>query len=86
MPAQRTESVHSKEQTMIRMVALLLLPLAVSACGARHQALGKVSGNYRALNPGHWTPTRDDLRGPRAPLPPAQSPTLAHPATQGTGA
>ena len=71
---------------MNRMVAMVLLPLAVSACAGHHQTLGKVSGNYRALNPGHWIPTRDDLRGPRAPLPPAQSPTLAHPATQGAGA
>lgn len=71
---------------MIRLVAVLLLSLAVSACGGGHQALGKVSGKYRALNTGRWTPTRDDLRGPRAPLPPAQSPALAGPAAGKVGA
>ena len=28
------------------------------------------------MNAGRWTPTADDLRGPRVPLPPAMSPAF----------
>jgi len=72
----RPESVFTKERTMIRRLALLLIPLAVSACAGGHPKLAEVSGKYRPLNAGKWTPTRDDLRGPRAPLPPVRSPQV----------
>lgn len=71
---------------MTRMVALLLLPITIAGCSGGGQALGKPTGKYRALNVGKWSPTRDDLRGPRAPLPPSQSPSLAQPTVQGAGA
>ncbi|UZO95026.1 hypothetical protein RMHFA_05720 (plasmid) [Roseomonas mucosa] len=61
---------------MIRRVVLLLLPLAVSACAGGHPPLAEASGSYRALNAGKWVPTRDDLRGPREPLAPVDSPSL----------
>jgi hypothetical protein len=67
---------------MNRRLALLLLPLAVSACAGGHPPLAEASGKYRALNAGRWTPTRDDLRGPRQPLPPVQSPQVARPVVQ----
>jgi hypothetical protein len=78
---QSPESVFTKERTMIRRLALLLIPLAVSACAGGHPKLAVPSGKYRPLNAGRWTPTRDDLRGPRAPLPPKQSPQVTQPAT-----
>lgn len=81
----RPESVFTKELTMIRRLALLLIPLAVSACAGGHPKLAEASGRYRPLNAGKWTPTRDDLRGPRAPLPPVHSPQVkqsAAPAAQ----
>lgn len=68
---------------MMKLVLPLLLSLAVSACAGGHQPLGKISGKYRVLNAGRWTPTRDDLRGPRAPLPRVQSPALARPSARG---
>lgn len=61
---------------MIRRAVLLLPLLAVAACAGDHPPLSEASGPYRALNPGRWTPTPDDLRGPRSPLPPSQSPSL----------
>ena len=61
---------------MIRRVVLLLPLLAVAACAGGHPPLAEASGPYRPLNPGRWTPTSDDLRGPRSPLPPSQSPSL----------
>jgi hypothetical protein len=61
---------------MIRWVILLLPLLAVAACADGHPPLAEASGPYRALNPGKWTPTPDDLRGPRLPLPPSLSPSL----------
>ena len=64
------------EQTMIRPLLSLLLVLAVGGCGGSHR-LSEPSGPWRALNAGRWVPSADDLRGPRAPLPPAQSPSLA---------
>jgi len=73
---QSPESVFTKERTMTRRLALLLIPLAVSACAGGHPKLAEASGKYRPLNAGRWTPTRDDLRGPRAPLPPVQSPQV----------
>jgi hypothetical protein len=64
---------------MIQRVVFLLLPLAVSACAGGHPPLSEASGPYRPLNAGRWAPTRDDLRGPRAPLAPVDSP-YANPA------
>lgn len=60
---------------MIRLLAAAVLALSLGAC-AHHPPLAEASGPYRPLNAGRWTPTPDDLRGPRAPLPPAQSPAL----------
>jgi len=77
---QSPESVFTKELTMIRRLALLLIPLAVSACAGGHPKLAEASGKYRPLNAGKWAPTRDDLRGPRAPLPPVRSPQVQQPA------
>jgi hypothetical protein len=71
---------------MILRFALLLLPLAVSACAGSHPPLAQPSGDYRALNTGRWTPTNDDLRGPRTPLPPSQSPVVVMPAPGSLGA
>lgn len=63
---------------MIRRLSLaLLLPALMGGC-AHHPPLAEPKGAIRPLNAGHWTPTSDDLRGPRAPLPPVQSPSL-HP-------
>ena len=81
---------------MIRRAALLLIPLAVSACAGKHPPLAEASGKYRPLNVGKWTPTRDDLRGPRLPLAPKDSPNAnptpvatiapaAQPGTEGEG-
>lgn len=77
---------------MIRRVALALVPLlALSACAGSHR-LPEPSGPWRPLNTGQWVPTRDDLRGPRLPLPPVQSPNAAPapvagaPRAGGTGA
>ncbi|ONF49431.1 hypothetical protein [Methylobacterium radiotolerans] len=64
---------------MIRRAALLLIPLAVSACSGDRPSLAEASGPYRPLNEGRWSPTDDDLRGPRAPIAPKDSPSL-HPA------
>lgn len=60
---------------MIRPALLVLVALSLSAC-AHRPPLAEAKGKYRPLNVGKWSPTRDDLRGPRAPLPPAQSPSL----------
>lgn len=66
---------------MIRRAVLLLIPLAVSACAGKHPPLAEASGAYRPLNAGKWTPTRDDLRGPRLPLAPKDSPSINPPPT-----
>ena len=58
-----------------RFYFALLLPALLPGC-ANHPPLAEAKGAIRPLNAGRWTPTSDDLRGPRAPLPPAQSPTL----------
>jgi hypothetical protein len=60
---------------MIQRLAFLLLPLALAAC-AGHPPLAEASGPLRSMNAGRWTPTADDLRGPRVPLPPAMSPAF----------
>ncbi|KFD27419.1 type IV secretion system lipoprotein VirB7 [Sphingobium yanoikuyae] len=60
---------------MNRPAFIVLVALTLSAC-AHHPPLAEAKGPYRPLNAGKWTPTRDDLRGPRAPLPPASSPSL----------
>jgi hypothetical protein len=58
-----------------RFYFALFLPALVGGC-ASHPPLAEPKGAIRPLNAGHWTPTADDLRGPRAPLPPVQSPSL----------
>lgn len=63
---------------MTRLIALVGLALSLAAC-ANHPPLAEASGPYRPLNPDRWTPTSDDLRGPRAPLLPADSPSLNPP-------
>lgn len=61
---------------MIRRFCLaLLVPIVLAGC-ADHPPLAEASGAIRPLNAGRWTPSADDLRGPRAPLPPALSPAL----------
>jgi hypothetical protein len=61
---------------MIRRFYLcLLLPMSLAGC-ADHPPLAEATGAIRPLNAGRWAPTPDDLRGPRAPLPPALSPAL----------
>ncbi|WP_454888867.1 hypothetical protein [Sphingobium indicum] len=60
---------------MVRPFLAALFILSLAAC-AHHPPLAEAKGRYRSLNAGKWTPTRDDLRGPRAPLSPAQSPAL----------
>jgi len=60
---------------MIQRIVILSLTLSLTACG-NHPPLAKASGPYRALNPGRWTPTSDDLRGPRTQILPAESPSL----------
>jgi hypothetical protein len=60
---------------MVRPFIAVLAILSLAAC-AHRPPLAEAKGRYRPLNAGKWTPTRDDLRGPRAPLPPAQSPAL----------
>ncbi len=63
-----------------------LLPLALAAALAACAGDGRPpepSGPWRALNAGRWTPTPDDLRGPRAPLPASASPNAL---TGGRGA
>jgi hypothetical protein len=60
---------------MNRFFAISFAILSLSAC-AHRPSLVEARGAYRPLNAGKWTPTHDDLRGPRAPLTPAQSPAL----------
>jgi len=60
---------------MIRNALLVLSVVSLAAC-AHRPPLAVAKGPYRPLNAGKWTPTHDDLRGPRSPLAPAQSPSL----------
>lgn len=78
----RSHRILIEEQTVIRSLLPLLLTLAVTACGGAHR-LPEASGPWRALNAGRWVPVAEDLRGPRAPLPPALSPSLV---ARGAGA
>jgi len=64
---------------MIRVLAAAALALSLAAC-ASHPPLAEPSGSYRALNPGRWSPTSDDLRGPRQVMLPANSPYANPPA------
>lgn len=64
---------------MIRVLAALGLALSLAAC-ASHPPLAEASGPYRPLNAGRWSPTSDDLRGPRQVMLPADSPSLNPPA------
>ena len=62
---------------MSRTLTIFLLPLALVACAHRGKPpLPKAIGHYRPLNPGRWSPSPDDLRGPRAPLAPGASPNI----------
>lgn len=62
---------------MFRLAVTLLLPVVLVACTHRGKPpLPKAAGAYRPLNAGRWSPARDDLRGPRAPLAPAASPNI----------
>ena len=62
---------------MSRLPIVLLLPIALVACAHRGKPpLPQAAGEYRPLNAGRWSPVRDDLRGPRAPLAPAASPNI----------
>lgn len=56
-----------------RLLCLIVVLLAGCASDAP-----QASGAYRALNPGRWQPTPEDLRGVRAPLLPF-SPALKAP-------
>jgi hypothetical protein len=60
---------------MNRVLTISIALLSLTGC-AHRPPLAEARGGYRPLNAGKWTPTHDDLRGPRAPLPPAQSPAL----------
>jgi len=61
---------------MVRPVLLLFVPLALGACSHHRNPhkLTVAAGHYRALNADQWTADSDDLRGPRAPLAPVDSP------------
>lgn len=61
---------------MSRAMLLLLVPLALGACSHHRNVhrLAVAAGGYRALNADQWTAGREDLRGPRAPLAPVDSP------------
>ena len=62
---------------MSRSLVILLLPVVLVACTHRGKPpLPKAVGAYRPLNAGRWSPGRDDLRGPRAPLAPGTSPNI----------
>lgn len=64
---------------MIRVIAAVGIALSLGAC-ASHPPLAEARGAYRPLNPGRWTPTSDDLRGPRQVMLPANSPYANLPA------
>lgn len=55
------------------LAAAAVLALPLGACATNKGKAPEAAGAYRPLNVGRWQPTRDDLRGPRAPLPPSQS-------------
>jgi hypothetical protein len=57
----------------VTLAAALALGLPLGACATTKGKAPEATGAYRPLNAGRWRPTRDDLRGPRAPLPPSQS-------------
>jgi hypothetical protein len=57
-----------------RFYFALFLPVLLAGCAGH--PLAEATGSLRPLNAGRWAPTADDLRGPRAPLPPALSPAL----------
>lgn len=60
---------------MIRLLSLVFLVLA--GCVSKPP---EASGSYRALNPGRWQPTADDLYGVRTTQPFAQpTPAEARP-------
>lgn len=60
--------------TRFGTLALALgLTLSLLACATNKGKAPEAAGAYRPLNAGRWQPTRDDLRGPRALLPPSQS-------------
>lgn len=63
---------------MMRFLALAPA-LLLAACASNQAKPPDAKGAYRVLNAGRWQPTKDDLRGPRAPLPPSQSWSLAQP-------
>lgn len=55
--------------------------LLLAACAGNKAKPPEAAGAWRPLNAGRWQPTRDDLRGPRQALPPAQSWSLSRPET-----
>ncbi len=61
---------------MPRPVPLLIVLLALGACSHHRNPhkLAVAAGHYRPLNTDRWTADVDDLRGPRAPLAPVDSP------------
>jgi len=59
---------------MMPRLTLTLLLLALPGC-ADDAPPTDPSGPLRALNPGRWTPTADDLRAPSARLAPAGAPS-----------
>lgn len=62
---------------MPNRLALLLLPVALTACAGAQPRLPEAKGPIRPLNVGRWQPEKADLRGLRAPLPRSPHPTTA---------
>lgn len=57
----------------------MIVTLLLAACTSNRARPPEAVGAWRPLNAGRWQPTRDDLRGPRQPLAPAQSWSLSRP-------
>jgi hypothetical protein len=57
---------------MTRLLLVPLVALTLAGCAAKPP---EASGSYRALNPGRWHATAEDLYGIRTPLPSTKSNT-----------